>query len=365
MKLVAFAGVMAFAINAPVIVAPATDAYLSMSFGLTRPELAKLHEGHAVVRSLASADPREISSLGVIMVDATPEDYIEQLRDIAGFKRGDSVTQIGTFGAQPAVRDIAQLTLPSGDRRHLAKCRRGRCDVQLPADAMERIFRSVEWSTHLEADQADSAFRGELVRIATNYLELGEAGMPVYHDEPVTTSTAVEFRGMVWDEPALLRDFDSLSEHLRRFPRRTAGVEDLLYWSREKVGRAEVISITHLAIQAIPDRTPIAFIAASRQVYSTHYFDASLGITLLLSEPTTAGSTVVVYANRSRADVFGGLLGPMKRSIAANRSRAAIGKFLTAVREKVESRVEHDDACADVARAPLDTLARPYSTNRQ
>ena len=80
MKLVAFAVVMAFAISAPVIVAPATDAYLSMSFGLTRPELAKLHEGHAVVRSLASADPREISSLGVIMVDATPEDYIEQLR---------------------------------------------------------------------------------------------------------------------------------------------------------------------------------------------------------------------------------------------------------------------------------------------
>ena len=336
MKLLASVLALVAAVEGQSAGSPAIARFLSESFGLSRADWMAVRDGRAVVRSLASADHREISSLGVIRVDVTPEDYIEQLRDIAVFKRSDSVSQIGTFGLPPALRDVEGLTLPDGDRHDLAKCRRGRCDVQLPAEAIERIARVVDWNTPLEADQANAAFRAEIVRIATNYLELGEGGMPLYHDRPVTTSTAVEFRAMIWDEPALLHEFDSLSEHLRRFPRPTAGVEDLLYWSREKVGRAEVISITHLAIQALGDRSPVAFIAASRQVYSTHYFDASLGLTLLLSEPALPGSTVVVYANRSRADVFGGLLGPLKRSIAASRSRAAIEKFLSAVRRRVE-----------------------------
>jgi len=338
MKLLALASALVFALDGPSNVSPGIERFVSEWFGLSRHQLMALRDGRAIVRSLPATDDREITSVGVIMVHVTPDDYVEQLRDITAFKRSDIVPQVGTFGVAPAIRDVERLTLPDDDRRDLAQCRRGRCDVQLPADAMERISRSVAWNTLEEAEQVNTAFRAEIVRIANNYLKLGEGGMPVYHDTPVTTSTAVEFRAMAWDEPALLRQFDSLSEHFRRFPRRTAGVEDLLYWSREKVGRAEVISLTHLAIQALSDRAPVAFIAASRQVYSTHYFDASLGITLLLSEPALPGSTVVVYANRSRLDVFGGLLGPMKRSMAASRSRAAIEKVLTALRGRVERR---------------------------
>jgi hypothetical protein len=338
MKLVALLSALVFAFDGQPNVSPSIDTFLSESFGVSRLELMTLRNGRPIVRPLPSTDDREISSVGVIKVDVAPRDYVEQLRDITEFKRSDLVPQIGTFGVQPAARDVARLTLPDDDRRDLARCRPGRCDVQLPSEAMQRISRAVEWNTLNETEQVNSAFRAELVRIATNYLELGEGGMPVYHDIRVPTSMAVEFRSMVWDEPALLREFDSLSEHFRRFPLPTAGIEDLLYWSREKVGRAEVISITHLAIHALSDRAPVAFIAASRQVYSTHYFDASLGITLLLSDVALQGSTVVVYANRSRADVFGGLLGPMKRSIAASRSRAALEKVLIAMRARVEQR---------------------------
>lgn len=336
MKRLTAVSALALMLHAEASLAPAIERFLAERFRFSRGDLAALRDDRAVIQTLPSSDPREIASVGAIRIDVAPADYIERLRDIAAFKRGDSVTQIGTFSIPPAAEDLEQLTLPDEDRRDLATCRPGRCDVQLPAGAIERIVQSVEWKTPRATEQADRAFRAELVRIARNYLELGEGGMPLYHDTAITMSMAVEFRSMVWDEPALLSEFDSLSEHLRRFPKPSPGVDDVLYWSRERIGNAEVISMTHLAIQAVSDRSPVAFIAASRQVYSTHYFDASLGLTVLLAESAGADSAVVVYANRSRVDVFGGLLGPMKRAIAASRSRAAMTKFLTGIRQKVE-----------------------------
>lgn len=317
---------------------PTIERFLTTSFGFSRDDLAALRDRRAAVRALPSTDSREVATVGAIVIEASPRSYVARLRNVASFKRGENVSQIGVFSRSPVIGDTDALTLPEKDRRSLAGCRPSRCDVQLPGDAIERMTRDVAWRSQAEADQANAAFRAELARIAATYVGLGEAGMPVYHDTPSSTSTAVEFRSMVWDEPAILREFDQLSEHLRGFPRATPGVEDLLYWSREKVGGAEVISITHLSIQAVVDRAPVTFIAASRQVYSTHYFDASLGLTILLAESPDAGSTVVVYVNRSRVDVFGGLLGSVKRSIAASRSRAALGKFLTGVRHKVEGR---------------------------
>ena len=337
MKMLALMLAAALIVRTQSSVGPAIEHFLTESFDFSSGHGTALAQGRPVVRSLPSSDAREIASVGAIRVDAAPAEYVARLRDITKFKRGENVAQIGTFSLQPVIGDVERLTLPDDDRRDLASCRRGRCAVQLPAGAMERIAQSVEWATARAAEQADRAFRAEMIRMATDYLELGEGGMPLYHDTLVTTSTANEFRSMVWDEPALLRQFDSLSEHLRRFPQRTPGIDDLLYWSRETIGRAEVISITHLAIQAVPDRFPVAFVAASRQVYATHYFDASLGITVLLADPSAImDSTVVVYANRSRLDVFGGLLGSMKRSIVASRSRAAMARFLTAIRQRVE-----------------------------
>src|SRR6187200_1413521 len=139
MRLLALVSGLFFALDGQSNVSPRIDNFLSESFAVSRPELMALRNGRAIVRSLPSADSREIASVGIIQVHVAPLDYVEQLRDITVFKRSDLVPQIGTFGVQPAVRDVERLTLPDDDRRDLARCRPGRCDVQLPAAAMQRI----------------------------------------------------------------------------------------------------------------------------------------------------------------------------------------------------------------------------------
>jgi hypothetical protein len=109
-----------------------------------------------------------------------------------------------------------------------------------------------------------------------------------------------------------------------------------MYWSKEKVGRRTVVSVTHLAIMRLDDESPAEFAIASRQIYGTHYFDASLGLTVLVPDRRTASAlTYVVYLNRSRVDVFGGLFGGVARHIVTSKARSTVADTLTRLQKRM------------------------------
>src|SRR4030095_1658082 len=96
-------------------------------------------------------------------------------------------------------------------------------------------------------------------------------------------------------------------QHLLEYP--TGPVPettDIIYWSKERVSRRLVVSVTHLAIaRTAGSATNYAF--ASKQIYGAHYFDASLGLTILVRDQSAPSpATYVVYINRSRVDIFNG-----------------------------------------------------------
>jgi hypothetical protein len=73
----------------------------------------------------------------------------------------------------------------------------------------------------------------------------------------------------------------------------------------------------------------VNYAIASKQIYAMHYFDASLGLTLLVPDPSAPlAATYVVYLNRSRIDVFDGLLGGVARRIVAGRARSLVAEQL-------------------------------------
>ena len=142
--------------------------------------------------------------------------------------------------------------------------------------------------------------------------------------------------------PALLRRFPGLQHHVATFPRgRAADAEDVIYWSKEDVGPKVIISITHMVIVPIRDGGPVLYAAASKQLYGSHYFDSSLGLTLLLRDEDP-GSTVLVYVNRSRIDVLSGFLGGLKRAIVRSRGRSAMEDTLTRIRTHLPKHVNQN-----------------------
>ena len=110
-------------------------------------------------------------------------------------------------------------------------------------------------------------------------------------------------------------------------------MDHFLYWSQEKVGPRSVISVTHAFIA----RTDALTAIATKQIYASHYFTASLGVTLLV-DVSSPGSrdTLVVYLNRSRVDMFKGLTSGATRALTRSRARGALERMMRDLKTRLE-----------------------------
>jgi len=177
-----------------------------------------------------------------------------------------------------------------------------------------------------------------LVDLVNRYREIGDAGLMTYVDSSQPLSLSTEFRAMVASQPAILERFPNLHSYLLEYPRRASdGLEDIIYWSKEKMGPSVIISVTHMAMTRLAEGPEGSFAAASKQLYGSHYFDSSLGITIVLDE---AGDTTprmfLAYVNRSRLDALSGFWGGLKRTIVRSRTRSAMSDSLLKARDLVE-----------------------------
>jgi hypothetical protein len=78
---------------------------------------------------------------------------------------------------------------------------------------------------------------------------------------------------------------------------------------------------------------------ASKQIYGSHYYDASLGLTILLRDGSgPSPATYVAYVNRSRVDVFGGLFGGLARSLVSSKAKGTVSDQLARLRTVLEQR---------------------------
>jgi hypothetical protein len=314
------------------------QTFLTDNFRFGSSEFRDLEHRHPVTRTLDTSDGREVATVGAIQVRVPAEFYADQLRDIVAFKRSPAVLQIGRFGAPARAEEATGLSLEADDVDHLRRCRPGACKIQLSAEAIARFRQEVPWQAPAPHEAASRTMRQVLADLVNRYQNSGDAALQSYADLDPPTSVATEFARMIASKPAILQRIPVLHDHVVRYPQRgnDAGVDDLIYWSKERIGPAVVVSVTHLAIARVDGAPPLAYAAASKQIYSSHYFDASLGLTIVLRDEARLESAYLVYANRSRVDALGGFFGGVKRAIVRARARAAAQESMVEARDRVE-----------------------------
>jgi hypothetical protein len=310
--------------------------FLAASFGVTSADLARIDAGQVFSRTLEATDRREVSTLGIVRIRITPEFYVEQLGDIASFKRDAAVLQIGTFGDRPDLQNVERLTLDESDIGSLRECQVGKCGVQLSADAIERFREDVDWRRSDASRQANSLMRRVLVEYVTAYLAGGAALKYADRSEPLDLDR--EFASLIESKGPGWQHFPRLLRHLVEYPAgATASIADQVYWSKEKVGRRTVVSVTHLAVAGATGNSPAEYAIGSKQIYGSHYFDASLGLTVLVRDRAAAAPvTYLVYFNRSRVDVFRGLFGGITRRVVTSRARSTVSDQLERMQGTLE-----------------------------
>lgn len=314
--------------------------FLTSELHLTPQDIARLDKGTVVARHLDTRDRREVAVEGAVHIGIDAPSYIEQLTDIVTFKRHEAVLEIGVFGAAPSAGDMAKLSLERGDLRDLRGCRVGNCDWKLPAATIQRL-QQVPWGEADAERRALDVIREDLAAYVAQYKRDGDRALMQYDSSRSPVDVAQEFRALLDSDAGLLTQFPALVHYVRGYPRAPhAGMRDVIYWSREKAGPSPVLSITHMVFASGEPGSPASHVVMSRQIYGSKYFDASMGLTLVLPDRTrTDPASFVVYVNRSRLDVFGGLFGGIVRRTVRSRVRSGMAESLARVKVAMERQV--------------------------
>ena len=305
-------------------------AFLTNAFQLSAADIERLDGGQVVSRTLEVKNRREVATLGIVRIKTSPSTYVERLADITSFKRTPDVLQIGTFSSPPQLRDVASLNIDEAELKRLRECRVEDCDVRFGADGIERVRREIDWGSPTPRGKASSLVRQLLVDYVARYRQSGTEAAMEYADRAPRLNVGREFASLIDADTITSTYAPRLRRHLLEYPTSSADkMTDFVYWSKELVRGRPVISITHVATAAAMDDSPVAFAIGSKQIYAMHYYDASLGLTLLVPDRTSASpATYVVYLNRSRIDLFDGLFGGVARRIVAGRARTLVAEQL-------------------------------------
>lgn len=143
-------------------------------------------------------------------------------------------------------------------------------------------------------------------------------------------------RALVEHSAFLDAQVPQFASYLRdRAPRQERGIETFVYWAKERIARKPVISVTHVAMmRASRDGAP-ELIVAGTQILATHYYDASLGLTMLV-RGESGGTNYLVYLNRSEIDVLDGPLSGVTRWFLRRRLRSEAVTVLDGLRRRLE-----------------------------
>jgi hypothetical protein len=308
---------------------------LTRDFHFTAAELAELERGRVVRRSLDTRAAGEVGVVGGIRVAASVGAFVERARRIEEFKRGPDVLQIGRFSSPPQLADLDALATDNEDF-DLRRCRVGACDIRLPAQAIGRVQREVNWAAPDADRRAAMLFKEILFEHIHSYWQGGQGRMTRYDDEKRPVFPVEDFEGLLKTSPYVGSLVPGLAAHLRDpSANRLSGAEDILYWSKEKFGLTPFITVTHVTIVPAASGT---YVLASRDVYSSRYFDASLSYTIATPAADARDAFYLVYANRSRAAALKGAFSSLRRAIVERRTRNALEETLKSVKARTEGK---------------------------
>jgi hypothetical protein len=310
--------------------------FFSPAVVITPAERQHLDRGQVLVRVLPGQE-REIAVFCAAAFDRGGEALVQGVRRIEELKRGPYVFAIGRFSDPPGIGDLARLSLDEEDLESIRDCRLSDCAVKLSGSEMEQLRRAAEPGTNWKSGLQDT-FRSLVLERVSTYKARGHEGIPGYQDTRTPVDLKAEFSGIVRHSPYLVERMPQFAAYLEGYPHVPAPApESFFYWSKEKIGRKPVISVTHVSIIRGENRAELPeVLVAGKQVFATHYMNGALALTAVVGG-RDGTPRYLVYLNRSRVDVLGGFLGWVKRTIVEERLESETEKIFQALRDRLRS----------------------------
>lgn len=316
-------------------------SFLRNRMGFSQADVAAVVAGRPIARQMKTNDPIDVNVFGAVRLAASAETFVEQVRQIDTYERRIGIGSVGKFHQPPVLADLDGLRLDRDELAEIRACRPADCDAQFPPHAMARFSAEIDWKAPNAGPVASQIFREELFALLNTYRAGGLAALPAYDDRPNSASLAAEFRLLLLpgDMPS---EIPELGRYLTDYPKQAlSGAEDIYYWNKGEFGMKPTIRLSHITVYPVPHpRFPDAlrYIIATSQIYSNHYFSATLELRSIVDDPENPGrGCYQLYTTRSRVSGLTGFTGTLLRSLVRSRARSGMEKYLGVTKKAVET----------------------------
>jgi hypothetical protein len=306
--------------------------------GLKKDQIAAIRNGKALAKVVESRTPDEVFVFGSVYVQSTPEKYLELASDIDALRKLPSYLAIRKFSDPPQPSDLDGFTLEADDIKQLKNCEPGKCDVQLPTEAMDVFKQSVNWSASDAADQVNRLSRQMALEVLRRYRQGGNAALGTYMDKHHPAVVGETFSSLLSRSKALPVYLPELDHFLLDYPlAQSENIQSEFYWEKVQFGLKPTIRI----VQAVAYRglrsTDPAYAIAVKQLYASHYFETALDLTVCVRDPESPerGFYLITLKGSQQAGLTG-LKGGIVRKVAVDKTRSSLERALGAIKQKLE-----------------------------
>ena len=312
--------------------------FLKNDMAFSEKEFKSFKEGKTVAKTLKTGTKHEIGIFGIAEVNVPRELFLQNYEKKGMNVETASATSWGIIKVPPQIEDLKEITLPKRDLDDLAKCKPGDCKVKAPIEAIEKIGQLDAKAPNFE-EKANQLIQEDTVNYLNRYLKNGNRGLVEYSDKKKPVRLAEQFQGLLKASPHLKRHVPELYAYLDEFPnRQLAHAEDIFIWLKEDFGKKKarpILSVNHLVFYR-PQASNTPPIVAMKQIYATHYFEASLGLTAILENPAGNGNSIyLLNLSRARIDLLREVPGFLSGQLRTG-SRDMLYKRISAVKTNME-----------------------------
>jgi hypothetical protein len=318
---------------------PALETFFRQNIGLGEDQIAAIRSGQPVVKALPPRTPAEVLLFGAVYIHAAPETYFQFARNFDRLRKAPGFLALGVFTNPPQLSDLDGFTFDRDDIEALKNCEPGNCRIQMPATSIDELHRSMNWSAADVDEQVNQLLQKTAFELLLAYQREGNKALGIYNDKRDPTEVPEQFAYLLSYDKALSAHEPDFYHYLLAYPQaKPPNYEETFYWAKVRFGLKPTLRVVHMVTMRGSPADPVANAIARKQLYSSHYFETALDLSICVREgddPRQPGFYLIQAMGSEQAGLSGAK-GSMVRKVAVGKAVSNLEKALLAIKSTME-----------------------------
>jgi hypothetical protein len=311
------------------------SAFFKQNIGLNDSEIASIEQGQAVAKILDSPKTSQMFLFGAISINAPPDAYVRLATNLDRLKSLPSYLAIQRFSSPSALSDLSGFEMDADEVDDLKTCEPADCDMQLPAQNIEKFRSRINWSSADASAQVNRLAKEMALETLLAYQRVGDPALGTYVDKDVPIQASKQFRALLAHSKVLPEKLPMLHSYLLNYPKESLPVSSsIFYWEKINFGLRPTLRVNQeVTAHIVAEHGPIDVVAI-KQLYANHYFQTALDFYFCVRRPSSGFYLIIL--KESEQDGLTGIKGRLIRKTASDRAQSALEKYLVGIKKELE-----------------------------